>query len=84
MFRGDKPEYLQVHGTVIRDPDRVLLVLNDVTRLKRLEEIRKEFVANVSHELKTPVTSILGFVETLKEGALDDRERPAQVLRPAH
>lgn len=47
-------------------------VFHDVTRLKELERTRTEFVANVSHELKTPLTSILGYVETLKEGAVDD------------
>lgn len=45
----------------------VLLVMNDVTRLRRLQTMRRDFVANVSHELKTPVTSIKGFVETLLE-----------------
>lgn len=49
-------------------PDGVLLVLHDVTRLKRLEIIRKDFVANVSHELRTPLTSIKGFVETIYHG----------------
>ncbi len=53
---------------------RFLLVLTDITRLKKLEQIRTDFVANVSHELKTPVTSIKGFTETLLDGALDDRE----------
>lgn len=43
-------------------------------QLQRLETIRQDFVANVSHELKTPITSIKGFVETLKDGAKDDRE----------
>jgi two-component system phosphate regulon sensor histidine kinase PhoR len=57
---------------------RVLIVLNDVTRLRRLENVRREFVANVSHELKTPVTSIKGFVDTLREGGVDD---PADVRR---
>lgn len=52
----------------------VLLVLNDVTRLRRLENIRKDFVANVSHELKTPITSIKGYVETLLDEKLEDRE----------
>jgi len=44
-----------------------VLVLNDVTRLRRLERVRRDFVANVSHELRTPVTSIKGFVETLQD-----------------
>jgi len=53
-------------------------VLHDVTTLKRLESVRREFVANVSHELRTPLTSIKGFVETLAAGAdeqPDERRR---------
>ncbi|HOT61445.1 MAG TPA: ATP-binding protein [Treponemataceae bacterium] len=57
-----------------------LLVLTDVTRLSRLERIRRDFVANVSHELKTPITSIQGFIETLRDGAIDDRETAARFL----
>lgn len=49
----------------------ILIVLNDITHLRKLENIRKDFVANVSHELKTPITSIKGFVETLIDGAID-------------
>lgn len=49
-----------------------LLVIHDVTRVRALENVRRQFVANVSHELKTPITSIKGFVETLLEGAMDD------------
>ena len=41
-------------------------MMNDITQLRKLENIRKEFVSNVSHELKTPITAIMGFVETLK------------------
>jgi two-component system phosphate regulon sensor histidine kinase PhoR len=47
-------------------------VLDDVTRLRRLENLRRDFVANVSHELKTPITSIKGFIETLQDGALNN------------
>ena len=47
----------------------VLVVLNDITRLRRLETLRRDFVANVSHELKTPVTAIKGAAETLLGGA---------------
>ncbi len=49
-----------------------LVVLRDVTELRRLETVRREFVANVSHELRTPLTSIKALVETLEAGALDD------------
>jgi len=51
-----------------------ILVMEDITNLKKLEQIRTEFVSNVTHELKTPLTSIKGFIETLKNGAIEDRE----------
>jgi two-component system phosphate regulon sensor histidine kinase PhoR len=73
---GPEPRTLQAHGTALRDPHGkglgTLVVLNDVTHLRRLERMRQDFVANVSHEIKTPITSIKGFVETLLDGALDD------------
>ncbi len=59
---------------------RVILVLHDVTQIETLERIRKDFVANVSHELKTPVTSILGFVETLKNGAINNPKDTKEFL----
>ncbi len=49
-----------------------LLVIHDVTKIQRLERIRRDFVANVSHELRTPITSIKGYVETLLDGAKDE------------
>ena len=49
-------------------------MLNDITRIKLVETIRRDFVANVSHELKTPITSIIGAVETLIDGAIEQRE----------
>lgn len=58
----------------------VLVVLDDVTHVRKLENLRRDFVANVSHELKTPITSIKGFVETLLDGALDDREEARRFL----
>jgi two-component system phosphate regulon sensor histidine kinase PhoR len=57
------------------------MVLNDVTRLRRLENLRRDFVANVSHELKTPITSIKGFVETLIDGAIRDPGAADRFLR---
>ncbi|MDD5437111.1 MAG: ATP-binding protein, partial [Candidatus Omnitrophica bacterium] len=56
-------------------------VIHDITEMRRLETIRKDFVANVSHELKTPLTSIKGFVETLLEGALDDKVNSRNFLK---
>jgi two-component system phosphate regulon sensor histidine kinase PhoR len=53
-------------------PSGAVVVLHDVTELRRLERVRQDFVANVSHEFKTPLTAIQGFAETLLGGALDD------------
>lgn len=52
----------------------ILLMVEDITNLRKLERVRQEFVSNVTHELKTPLTSIKGFVDTLKNGAMDDQE----------
>jgi two-component system phosphate regulon sensor histidine kinase PhoR len=58
----------------------VVLVFHDITDLRRLEKIRKDFVANVSHELRTPLTSIKGYVEALIDGGKDDPGTAAQFL----
>ncbi len=58
----------------------IVFTLHDVTRLKQLEEMRKDFVANVSHEIKTPITAIKGFTETLLDGALDDKDNARRFL----
>lgn len=81
---GQQERYLQTNGVPLYDGGRnigVLVVLNDVTRLRRLENVRRDFVANVSHELKTPITSIKGYVETLLDGAIDKREEAVPFLR---
>jgi two-component system phosphate regulon sensor histidine kinase PhoR len=75
---------LQAHGTALRDASGerfgAVVVLNDITRLRRLENLRREFVANVSHELRTPITSIKGFIETLLDGAINDPEDAERFL----
>ncbi len=86
MRVGSEDRNLQANGTLLRgDEDGrdvgAVVVLNDVTRLKRLEAVRRDFVANVSHELKTPVTSIKGFAETLEDGALDDPTAARRFIR---
>jgi two-component system phosphate regulon sensor histidine kinase PhoR len=58
----------------------VVITFHDISRLKKLENIRKDFVANVSHEMKTPITAIKGFAETLLEGAIDDRDNARKFL----
>ena len=68
---------LNMRGVFIDPADepraRILIVLHDVTELIRLEQVRKDFVSNVSHELKTPITAIQGFAETLLDRAIDDQ-----------
>jgi two-component system phosphate regulon sensor histidine kinase PhoR len=61
-----------------KDAIFALFVFHDITELKKIEKVRKDFVANVSHELRTPLTSIKGFVEALKDGAIND---PGQSVR---
>jgi two-component system phosphate regulon sensor histidine kinase PhoR len=77
--------FLQARGTVIRDANGnefgVMVVLNDITNIKRLENMRREFVANVSHELRTPITTIKGFVETLLDGAIKDEKSSLHFLQ---
>jgi two-component system phosphate regulon sensor histidine kinase PhoR len=61
-------------------PSGAVVVLHDVTELRRLERVRQDFVANVSHEFKTPLTAIQGFAETLLAGALDDPKNNKRFL----
>lgn len=70
---------LSMHSNPIIVDDRndvigVVILIQDMTEVRKLERMRKDFVANVSHELKTPLTSIKGFVETLKQGAAEQKE----------
>jgi two-component system phosphate regulon sensor histidine kinase PhoR len=77
------PSHMQLHSGIVdlSEGKAVLLVFNDVTRMQELENIRRDFVANVSHELKTPITSILGFVETLMEDdVLENRDESKRFL----
>ena len=82
-LRGEE-RLLQSHGTPLRDAKGrdigALIVFNDITHLKRLENIRQDFVANVSHELKTPITAIKGSVETLMGGAMEEEENALRFL----
>jgi two-component system phosphate regulon sensor histidine kinase PhoR len=83
VFSG-KDRALHAVGTRLRDAasggEGAVIILHDVTGMKMLESMRRDFVANVSHELKTPITSIKGFVETLKDCSPDDRENTGKFL----
>jgi two-component system phosphate regulon sensor histidine kinase PhoR len=82
---GANERFMLTNGAPLRDEQKrvfgALVVLNDITQLRRLENVRREFVANVSHELKTPVTLIQGFVETLLDGAMEKREEAKRFLQ---
>ena len=88
LLHGDHNKVIiAAHGVQLpatTHPSRAMVVLHDITRIKQLENIRRDFVSNVSHELKTPITSIQGFVETLLDGALEDVEYSRQFLQIVH
>ena len=84
---GPEERSVRLDGASLTDSkgDRggAVVVISDMTRMRRLEEVRRDFVANVSHELRTPITSIKGFVETLLEGAFrkpDEAERFLKII----
>ena len=80
----DEESILNIQTTSLLDENKkfigILVVLNDVTRLRRLENMRKEFASNVSHEIKTPLTAIKGFVETLSQGAMENTDEAKRFL----
>jgi two-component system phosphate regulon sensor histidine kinase PhoR len=85
MRRGDRrvfdlrvaPRYL----TGVDSARGAIGVFFDITQLERLERVRQEFLSNVSHELRTPLTAIIAFVDTLEEGAIDDKENNRRFLQ---
>ena len=83
-FPDEGGRFFHVHGAGLADPQAerggAVIVLSDMTRIHRLENLRRDFVANVSHELKTPVTSIQGFVEALLDGGSGDPEQGQRYL----
>ncbi len=84
LLIGKVKRSLQISAIGIQDPKqeiRGILVFHDITELHRLENIRKEFVANVSHEIRTPLTSLRGFIETLLSGATNDAAATERFLR---
>jgi two-component system phosphate regulon sensor histidine kinase PhoR len=83
LFRNDE-RVIGVKGSPILNANQhqigTLVVFHDVTQLRRLENMRRDFVANVSHEIKTPLTAIKGFVETLQQGNVEKTQEKERFL----
>jgi two-component system phosphate regulon sensor histidine kinase PhoR len=84
LVQGPRDQVIEIHASPLRDadgePSGAVVVLHDVTELRRLEQVRSEFVANASHELKTPLAAIRGLVETLLDDDAMDPERARRFL----
>lgn len=86
-FRIESPmeKYLSVRVSPLfykeNEISGFVAVFHDITQIEKLEQVRKDFVANVSHEIKTPITAIKGFADTLLEGALDDKENAFRFIQ---
>ncbi|MGD0275811.1 MAG: ATP-binding protein, partial [Syntrophales bacterium] len=85
---SENPIILEVNVSSIKAPSggegKTIMVFHDVTRLKKLERIRADFVANVTHEIKTPLTAIIGFTETLQQGDFENRTEAIRFLQIIH
>jgi two-component system phosphate regulon sensor histidine kinase PhoR len=85
VLSGRKDRIVRLNGARLTDShgdkSGAAVVLSDMTQMRRLEDVRRDFVANVSHELRTPITSIKGFAETLLEGAIKEPEKAERFVR---
>jgi two-component system phosphate regulon sensor histidine kinase PhoR len=84
QLSGETKKTLRLSVVILKEHARDIrgiLVFHDATELRRLENVRKEFVTNVSHELRTPLTAIKGFIETLLGGALKDPPASERFLK---
>jgi two-component system phosphate regulon sensor histidine kinase PhoR len=83
VFQNEE-RVIDVKSSALLDANRhqigTLVVFHDVTQLRRLEDMRRDFVANVSHEIKTPLTAIKGFVETLQQGNVEKAKEKERFL----
>ena len=80
----DKHRKVLAHAASIRNDGGVVIVMHDITEIRKLERVRRDFVANVSHELRTPVSIIRANAETLLDGALEDEERAGGFVEGIH
>ncbi len=81
---GPEEKYLEAHVSLMggaENPSGCVVVLHDITKLKHLETVRRDFVANVSHELQTPLTAIKGYAETLLENSHIDAQKSREFLQ---
>jgi len=85
---ADRPLILNANISAIKgypgNEGKIMMVFHDVTRLKQLERMRMDFIANVTHEIRTPLTAIIGYIETLQQGTVHDREQTDRFLRTAY
>lgn len=85
VLSGREDRIVRLDGANLTDnkgkKSGAVIVISDMTRMRRLEDVRRDFVANVSHELRTPITSIKGFVETLLEGAINNPQQAERFLQ---
>lgn len=84
MPSPEQPDHYLSVQVIPFDPNRKLMIARDVTRLVRLEQMRRNFVANVSHEMRTPITVLAGFIETLRDMPNVDREELVKYLDTMH
>ncbi len=85
FIQQDGDHILNIHSSALWDAREqrmgTLIIFHDITRIRRLERMHKDFAANVSHELKTPLTTIKGFIETLQEMVAGKSEDAAGFLK---
>jgi len=81
FFNDETGKYYEAIACPLRTNSAVVLILRDITDMKRTEQVRRDFVANVSHELKTPITTIKGYAETLLDGAAEEPETMKEFLQ---
>jgi|Deesub1362B_J571_1020462.scaffolds.fasta_scaffold00036_77 two-component system phosphate regulon sensor histidine kinase PhoR len=87
IYRDDQQRYYETIVCPVQQEGwnplvpAMVVIFRDITEIKKTDEMRREFVANVSHELKTPITTIKGYTETLLDGALDNREDAMEFLQ---